>query len=100
MRNRDGTTGSDLLLENGHYTAVAAQDVSKSHSKVSRVIVLQTQNDQFGNPLCYSHYIGGVYSFVRGNHDEGLATELPRDKSDIVCTKDVVGHRLETPLFH
>jgi len=41
-------------------------------ANVARMLVLQPQDDQLGNPLRYPHHIRRVYRFVGGDHDEGL----------------------------
>ena len=67
MRDRDRTAPGDLLLEQRHYTTIAAQHITKAHGEKACVIVLKPEDDELGHPLGHSHNIGRIDCFIRGD---------------------------------
>src|SRR5208337_2602636 len=69
----DGAAGFDLLEEDRHHAAAAAQDVAETHGDESRAAIggIERLDIKLGAALGGAHDAGGVDRLIGADHDEG-----------------------------
>ena len=102
MGDGDRAAGFDLLAEDRHDAAAAAQDVAETNGDKPRAAIggVQGLDVQLGAALGRAHDAGGVDRFVGADHDERRHARRPGGVGDDPRAEDVVLDRLAGIAFH
>ena len=115
--NRDGTAVLDLLLEQRDNGAVGTQDVAETRgdelSVLARLVpclpalegfhlelAVKALDVDFTDALGAAHYVGGIHSLVRRNHDELLDAVFDGHIGNDLGAVDVVHDGLGRIVLH
>ena len=99
VSDRHGSTRRDLLLEDRHYTAIAAKHISEAHGDIFCIRLRQRRNEHFCDPLCRSHYAARMYGLVRGDHDEIFDSDFSGYRRNVPCPERYYFQSLQRHVF-
>ncbi len=102
MRDSNGTAATDLVLKQRHDGARGGQDVTEADHAEPRVAaaLLQSLQDEFGEPFGRSHDVGGVDRLVGRDEHESLDARLDCSFRRVPRTDDVVVYAFDDIVFH